>query len=175
MAGQFLAFSLALLGDALGRSHFGVAEGQNDVTRFGIDTQCECSERNARERQRDRKLKRAPMPAKRAREFDGEPAPRPEFAAIARFVNLSVSPADQPFQVRAQVAFGSERGDLGQIRRSTLIHDVKTLQLLESELARGIGIDPVEGFFERGPMRTLGFDEAGQIEDHKSCRCLTSS
>ncbi len=115
------------------------------------------------------------MPPKGARKFGGEPAPRTKAAALARFVNFGVGAADQPFQIAPQFAFGSERRNLSQIRRGALIQDVETLQLLNRHLAGGIAIQPVERFFERGPVRALGFDEAGKVENHNNCLCLTSS
>src|SRR5450755_3046846 len=115
------------------------------------------------------------MPAERARKSFHEPVPRIQPALFfASLVNFSIRARHQPFQIAADLRLAGEGFDLREVGRGALIQLVKLEQPRELHAPIGISLNAIERSFELRPMLAFLGEKPGEVNDHRSCRCLKS-
>ena len=106
------------------------------------------------------------MPAKDARKLREEPPRGTEApAALARLVNFGVGARGERLEIAPQFRLGGEGGNAPEVGGDFLVKQVKALRLLDRELAIRLGLEPVERLLQLRPGRTLGGDEAREVDD----------
>ena len=107
------------------------------------------------------------MAAKGAGKFRGEPMHRTKPRGLRTgLVDLAVSSRRQRFQIAPQLRLGGESGDAGEVGGDLLIEQMKAFRLLERWLAIRREFESIEHLLQLRPGRTLGGDEAGEVENH---------
>src|SRR6185312_235018 len=115
------------------------------------------------------------MPAKRLRPGLKEPYERRKARAfVARLVNFAIRARDEIFQEAPRFRLRRIRGELGEISGGAFVEFMEALHFFERHLRIRLHFDAVEHLFEFGPDGPLVGDELLQVDDHRSCLCLTS-
>ncbi len=166
MAGEIAPFRLLLFRDSLRGRHPQSFKRHQDLFSLGIELNGEAAEQHSCQRQRDRQLKSLEVPPKGLWECARDPDPGAHSRTASRFVNLSISPAHQPFQMLSQSALGCEAGDAPQVGGGALIKKMESLSFLDGKFALRRTLQPVERLLQSLPVRPLGFDKARKVDNH---------
>src|SRR5579863_177171 len=114
------------------------------------------------------------MPAERLRPRLKKPLQREKPALLlACFMDLAVGARHQALEKPPGLRLGGERCDAGQVGRRALVQLMELLRFLQRGPPVRLVFHHVEHLLELQPERPFVRYEFSQVDDHRSCLCLT--
>ena len=84
----------------------------------------------------------------------------------ARFVNLTIGPGNQSFQVEPRFRLGRERRHLAQIARHPFVEVVKPTQFIQRQPLERVAFQVIKHALKLTPVKRFRFDKSLEVNDH---------
>ena len=111
------------------------------------------------------------MPAEGLRQGLKKPSQRVKPpASLPSLVDFSIGARYQVLEVAPRLGLRSKRGQLGQVRRRSLIQEVEMPELLERHAPARATLKPLEHLLQLGPVGPLRRQETLEVNDHGAIR-----